>query len=109
MKVVITGKPISVNALYRGRRFLTPEGKMTKMVNGAHARRQYKDKPLQGDLSVDVDFYFANLKMDIDNALKALFDSMTGVLWVDDRQIINLSVKKRVDKKNPRTEIQVTQ
>ena len=52
-------------------------------------------KPLQGPLSVDLELYVCKPKTtklssprgDIDNFTKAVFDSLNGILWDDDRQI----------------------
>lgn len=108
MKVVsfvLEGQPVSVNALYRGRRFLTPEGKRIKFFNAAQARRTYKDDPLEGPLSLELNVYFkSKASSDIDNVLKAALDSLTGVMWKDDRQIFELHAYKRQDKLRPRIE-----
>jgi Holliday junction resolvase RusA-like endonuclease len=34
-------------------------------------------------------------KPDIDNVIKGIFDGMNGVVWLDDRQVIEASQKKR--------------
>ena len=106
--ITLKTKPISVNKLYQGRRYLTPEGKATKLEMGWEAKRLWKEKPYKGNLSVNVMFYFKDKRMlDIDGGLKALFDCLTGIIWEDDDQITEMHVFKEVDKKNPRIEIQV--
>jgi Holliday junction resolvase RusA-like endonuclease len=44
---------------------------------------------------------------DIDN-IKGLLDALTGIVWVDDGQINELSLKKGIDRKTPRVEMQIT-
>lgn len=95
MKITLSGNPISVNRLYRGRRFLTSEGEAVKYGYAAEAYNQYRKKPMKGGLKVSVFFTFADRrKHDIDNCLKAVLDSMSGILWEDDSQISELHVFK---------------
>jgi len=93
--------------MYRGRRFLSKDGKAIKAAIAWEVRSQVKFEPLAGDVTLNILFYFKNGRMDIDNALKGLLDCMTGLVYVDDSQITELHVFKMVDKKNPRIEIQV--
>ncbi len=47
-----------------------------------------KFKPLEGDLSVMMTFYFKSKKHpDITNCPKSVCDALNGYLWKDDRQI----------------------
>jgi len=108
MKLVLLGKPISVNALYRGRRFLTPIGKSTKEDYFYQAKSQYKGKPLKCPVKLQITIYVPNHASDLDNTLKAVFDCLTGVLWVDDKQIIEIHAFKVVSKENPRVELSVS-
>ena len=63
---------------------------------------------IEGDVAVNVIFYFPNkIKRDIDSHLKALLDSMSGIVYKDDSQITELHVYKYIDKDNPRTEISI--
>ena len=104
----ITTEPISVNRMYRGgRRFLTNEGKATKTAIAWEIRSQVNFEPIKGTVALNVLFYFKNSRMDIDNALKALLDCMTGLIYEDDSQIEELHVFKMIDKQNPRIEIQI--
>lgn len=101
MKITIPGNPISVNQLYRCRRFLTKKGETIKWGYQVEALRQYKGKPLKGNIIVDIDFFFADRRRhDIDNCLKALLDAFSGVLWEDDNQIVELQVRKFYAKKS---------
>ena len=44
---------------------------------------------------------------DVDNHLKALFDGMNQIVFVDDSQITRCVVEKYTDKKQPRAEIEI--
>ncbi len=106
--IALYGQPVSVNKLYRGRRFLTNEGKRIKFYNAAQAKGQYQGEVLKGPIRVQMEVYFkSKASSDIDNVCKAMLDSLTGVIWKDDRQIQELHVWKNQDKENPRVEVEV--
>lgn len=105
--ITIKTKPISVNAIYTGRRFLTSAGKSTKEAMGWEIKSQWKHRPLTGDVSVLVYFYVPNNRSDIDNFLKGFLDCMTGIVWKDDHQITELHAFKIIEKKNPRIELEI--
>lgn len=42
-----------------------------------------------------------NIKCDIDNYCKGIFDSLNGILWTDDKQITLLTIEKNVGTKKP--------
>lgn len=70
--------------------------------------------PLTGPLSVVVKLYrryevTSKSYGDVDNHLKALFDGMNGLTFVDDSQIVRCVVEKYQDKDNPRAEVFVTE
>lgn len=83
--------------MYRGRRFLTQAGKNMKLYYALQAKKQGA-KPLRGELEVEITFYLKNKRGDIDNCLKGTLDSLSGVLWKDDSQIMELLVHKVISK-----------
>lgn len=91
-----------------GRRFLTKRGKETKEAVAWEVKSQWNKQPIKDPIAVQVKFYFKDKRgLDIDGGLKSLFDCMTGIVWVDDRQIVEAHVFKFIDKDNPRTEVQL--
>lgn len=90
------------------------------------AQSQYTQPALTTALKVDVSFFRPvqksislkerarringehrpAVKSDIDNYVKALFDALNGVVWLDDRQIVDLAAHKYYSDK-PRIEIDV--
>ena len=44
---------------------------------------------------------------DVDNHLKAIFDALNGVVFVDDSQIVSVDCKKFTDKEKPRLELEI--
>lgn len=105
--ITIRTTPISVNKLYKGRKFLTDEGEATKLAMGWEAKIQWKKEPLTGNVEVKITFHFKDNRSDIDNCLKALLDSLKGICWLDDKQIVDLYIHKRIDRVDPRIEIYV--
>lgn len=86
----------------------------------------YKDKPLYGQLKVELNFYRhlqesiskkeralrisgahrPIVKPDTDNYIKSTLDALNGLLWEDDNQIVDLVAHKYYSD-NPRVEIEV--
>lgn len=102
--------PLSVNAMYGGRKYLTSKGKAIREAIAWEARMQWKGKELGGELAVRAVVYFPDRKRrDIDNILKCLLDSLTGIAWVDDSQIVSLTLERYLDRTNPRLELEVVE
>ena len=107
MKILIFTEPISLNSMYRGRRFLTNNSKATKLGMQGEIRSQVNFSPTTLPVALTVRFFFKDKRRrDIDSHLKCLLDSFTGLVYEDDSQIIELHVYKQLDKQNPRTEIE---
>lgn len=106
--MILKTKPIGVNSLYQGRRFLTKRGKQVKDSMAWEAKSQWKNKPLKGEIKLKILFAFKDNRMlDIDGGIKALLDCLTGICWLDDKQIVELFAAKKVDKDNPRIELTI--
>jgi Holliday junction resolvase RusA-like endonuclease len=88
---------------------LKPEVRAAKEAIGWEARSQHHGYPLSGDLAVSVELYWGDRrKHDIDN-IKALLDALTGIIWIDDGQIIDLHITKAYDKADPHVDMSVQQ
>lgn len=99
--------PLSTNRLYRGRRFLTAEGKANKEALAWEMRAEWRGVPLRGPVALDITLYWPDARRhDLDN-IKGLLDAFTGILYEDDSQIVELRIRKGVDRANPRIELQV--
>lgn len=99
--------PPSVNRLYatvQGRRVKSREGRIYANTAATLARMagaKLTEKPVV----VDVDFYRPRRAGDLDNTLKALLDSLTGICWRDDEQVSEIHARRFEDKHNPRVEV----
>ncbi len=102
IRISFKNTPPSTQHIYRHngpRVYMTEEGKSAKEAYQWEIKSQYKDKPIKGDISVIIELRFKDkIKRDIDNFNKLLLDSGSGMLWEDDSQIIELVVRKFVDK-----------
>ncbi len=89
--------------------FLDPRARRCKEAIGWEARSQYRGKPLTGPLAVSVALYWPDRrKHDIDN-IKVLLDALTGIVWEDDGQIVELHTTKVFDKEKPRVEVTIAE
>ena len=110
MKITLKTLPISTNQLYatfKGRRLLTRKGRECKEAMGWEAREQYRGEPVEGPLKVKIALWWPTKRNhDVDN-IKSLLDAVTGILWQDDGQIVELTIKKGYDKENPRVDLEL--
>lgn len=95
--------PISTNRMYRnfnGRMVLSAEGKAYKTTAGWLAK-QAKIHLLDGDVEFTVilhpklnkDGSASKIRLDLDNCLKCAQDSLNGIAWHDDSQIVRIHVE----------------
>lgn len=91
------------------RKYITTKGRKYKNIIEEVLNREMVDKEiLKGDIRVELDFYFNNRRNnDIDNYSHPILDFMSKIVYEDDRQIIDLHVKKFYSKDNPRIVIRV--
>jgi Holliday junction resolvase RusA-like endonuclease len=61
---------------------------------------------IAGPIEITAQFYFPTMQSDLDNRLKALFDALQGVCYVNDRQIRKYTnIEALIDAKNPRVDV----
>lgn len=90
---------------------MTPEGKALKQSYQIQAKYALgAQTKLVGNLAMQVKLYFGDKRArDVDNYNKILLDSLTGIIYDDDKQIQKLCVEKYYDKQNPRIEIIISE
>jgi len=72
------------------------ERELKLLMKQAIMERGFADTcPLDGYISVSITFTFENKKWrgDIDNFIKAVLDAGNGVLWSDDKNIVDVKAK----------------
>lgn len=88
--------------------FLKPEVRAAKEAIGWEARAQYHGEPITKPLKVEIALYWPDhRKHDVDN-IKGLLDALTGIVWQDDGQIVELRTRKCVGQDQPRVEMVIT-
>lgn len=109
-KIVITTLPVTTNRLYRNapgsqQRLLSKKAKSMKEAVAWEAKAGWMHPPKDGPVKVEIVVYWPDeRKRDVDN-VKGFIDALNGVLWEDDSQITDLTLRKRVDREEPRVEI----
>ena len=110
-RITLTGSPLSTNHIYRraryGGMYMTTEGKALKEKWAWEAKSQWK-LPIIKATSISLSaliFWGDKRKRDLDNANKLMIDSLTGIVYEDDKLIDELIVRREYDKKNPRVEV----
>lgn len=123
---MILSLPPSVNALYQnqsyfdkrsrryvptGKRILTKEGRQLKKMIAAQAVKQAKEQGWSkediGDnyIYMDTVVYFNRKGRDSDNIYKALQDSLEGIVYANDTQVLVRTQKVLIDREEPRVEV----
>ena len=101
-------KPLSVNQVWRGKRFKTKKYKSYErdlILLLPKLKIEFK-----GNLKAEMVFGFGSPLSDIDNPLKPLIDVLQKKYNFDDKQITELNVKKEIVKKgNEFIDIKITQ
>lgn len=91
--------PPPLNSVYRstfqGGKPRTYKSKEAKLYQEEIAWRLKQEKPLEGQVKLVLFFAFSRDR-DIDSGLKVLLDSLSGYLYLDDKQIVELVVTKSV-------------
>ena len=117
--VLILPLPPSINHQYatvQGRRVLSRAGRefkrfVTEEVENWLDKDQHVDVALfqRHYLALTITFYFMSaLRRDLDGGLKIAQDALCEALGVNDNLVIEIHLRKRVDRHSPRMEVQLT-
>lgn len=81
-------------------------------------KSKYRGYPIASPIRVTLDFFFTqpkyvkrqfhSVKPDLDNLVKSILDNGNGILWTDDKIIVEIIAKKSYGDKN-KTKIKVEQ
>ena len=97
--------PPSANKYWRtwkGRFLVSEEARVYKSAVKILARGY---DPISGNVSLVVHVFRPRRIGDLDNYLKVLMDSLRGVLYEDDSQVVVIYATRHEDPKNPRVEV----
>lgn len=112
-QLTIPGTPPSTNTLYgttfaHKRRFMTGKGKVYKNIVQDLAIALFKKPAETGTLKYTMRLYFDDTRRrDNANYEKCLVDALQGIIFEDDSQFKVTQIEKHIDKKRPRTEIEI--
>lgn len=108
--IVIREHPISFNMLYGqtgNRRFMYKRGKEYKKKVREIAKEAV-DNPTPQGIVMEITYYFPdNRRRDVQNYERCICDSLIGIVYNDDSQITDMTLRKRMDKEDPRTVIKI--
>ena len=95
------GPLISTNQSYKRTRtgilYKSTEAKTVQAAMALAAKRAMRDRiMLEGPIEILLDYWFANRRPDLDGCIKPTLDSLEGVVYQNDRQVVRLSVAKHV-------------
>lgn len=90
--------------MFRGHMVISAEAKAYKAAvrNNAQFRGS---RPVAGKVHISLAYYRPRQSGDLDNRIKIMLDSLEGILFVNDSQVVDIRALQRHDKKNPRVEI----
>lgn len=92
---------------FRGRMVVSDEARRYKTSAAILARMAGVKEMLTETVSVRIHGYRPRESGDIDNRLKILLDALSGVAWIDDKQVRQVYMVMDYDKANPRVEIEI--
>ena len=112
MKFKINIPPLSYYAYLKQnkfRKYITDKGRRYKETLQEEFKKVMEEMEIiQDEVTMEIDLFFDNKRCnDVDNYVKPILDCMSKVVFLDDRQIIDLHIKKFYDKDNPRIVIRI--
>ena len=88
--------------------YLTAAGAEFKARIQIAARQAFRRiKPSTKEFEVRAVYYFKSKKSDCDGPSKFVLDSLEGIAYGNDSQVVRFVAEKKLDRLNPRTVIQV--
>lgn len=87
--------------------FVSKEAKDFKAVVKNLAADAGLNNPLTGAVAVDMTVYRPQRRGDLDNSIKVTLDSLKGIAFEDDNQVVAIHAFREDDKENPRVSILV--
>ena len=110
IRIEIPGNPVCKGRPRFGRRgaYTPAKTRAAESVIKLWLARFYQEPPCKQNVIMDIEFYLCdNRRRDIDNLGKLVLDACNGKLYADDNQIIDLRLRKHVDKDYPHTIIEM--
>ena len=109
MKLVLPMPP-SANDYWRfvnGRVLVSSDARQYKETAGWLAKSAGLSEPMTGEVAVTLHVYRRQKSGDLDNRIKVLLDSLRGVIYQDDSQVVEIHAYRHEDRYDPRVEVEV--
>lgn len=90
---IVFGPPLSLQTKNRMR--LQAWKKTVRQVAARRWRRRKWVKPITDDVEVRICYYYDREPPDVDNIIKPIVDALAGLVYVNDKQVVNASSRKR--------------
>ena len=90
-ELIVFGSPIS---LQTNNRALLQSWK-AKVRQTAIAHLPFNTIPTRDRIQVEIIYYYKSMPLDIDNIAKPILDAFNLLVYIDDRQITDLIIRKR--------------
>jgi len=103
--------PVSANRYWRhaqGRTYISAEAKAYK-AEVVWIAKASGAQLMDGDLSLTMIVYRPAKRGDLDNFFKLTLDSLQGIVYSNDSQIVRILAERHDDKYNPRVEVEISQ
>lgn len=98
MRFLLLGLPPSTNNLYAvvaGHQVLVEPGRAFHAAMRQVAARQWTTGPSRQPFAVQVTYHLGGYDRDVDGSHKPILDALSGLVWVDDRQVVLFVALKR--------------
>lgn len=106
---IVLPYPVSANRYWRhynGRTVVSEDARAYKA--GVWLQAQHAGmRPFAGPIAMYVHVYRARKVGDLDNSAKVLADSLNGIAYQDDSQIVEWHLWRHDDPRNPRVEVEI--
>ena len=92
-----------------GGRWYTPQAtKAYEAAVGWSARAAGVRDAYEGPVRLTVGLWFPDhRRRDVDNCAKSICDALNGIVYLDDSQVVELTVRRYVDRERPRADVTV--
>lgn len=113
IRIVVPGRPVPAVRMTQRSKYMSKQAQRYlafKEAVGWNAKACGVRKPIEGDVHVRaVAYIMPNRDVDVDNLGKAYLDGLNKVAWIDDAQVMKLTVEKRwvFEDEEQRSEIEI--
>lgn len=90
---IVLGPPLSLQTKNRQR--LQEWKARVRLAAAKRWKRRKRTTPLTGSVSIEICYYYDREPPDVDNIIKPIQDALAGLLFVNDKQVVDAAARKR--------------